>query len=281
MSRVCPVCGSERTSLAYGLIACDLHRCADCSHLFTVLHDGVEAEAYGDDYYLERHRDYFEHPDTALFARALTVLERYWKPGGRVVDVGCGTGNWLAFLREHGYTSVGVETSEAAAEVARARGLDVACIAVDDYAPEAPFDGSISWYVLEHIDEIDAFIAASARLLAPGGVGVFATVDSGAMVYKLGKLLHRATLGRFRSPLQRICEIHHVQHFSRRSLDTVLEQNGLAVVDRFSAPFPVRSVNTSALQRLLLRIAYAMAEPFDDHFIQVVIARRAEDLPST
>lgn len=274
MSPSCPICAGSDTRLRYPLVECDLYECSNCGHLFSRLRAGVEPEAYGDDYYLERHREYFENPDVALFERTLGRLECHWKPGGNVVDVGCGNGNWLAFLRSRGYRPYGVETSHAAAAAARERGLEVDCTPIGDYQPPAPMDGLISWYVLEHIDEIDAFMADSARILAPGSIAAFATVDSGSMVYKLGKLLHQLTLGRFRAPLQRICEVHHVQHFSRESLDWTLTKNGFEVVERFSAPFPVSSVNTSPIQRALLRVAYAMAEPFDDHFIQVVIARR-------
>jgi len=270
----CPICAGRDTRLAYPLIECDLYECGECFHLFSKLKPGIEAESYGDDYYLDRHREYFENPDLALFERTLVRLEHHWKPQGNVVDVGCGNGNWLAVLRERGYHAYGVETSPAAAAAAKERGLQVACTTIDAYQPPVPMDGLISWYVVEHIEEIDAFIADSAKILPEGGVAAFATVDSGSTVYQLGKLLHRISMGHFRGPLQRICEIHHLQHFSRRSLDWTLRKNGFEVLERFSAPFPVSSVKASSVQRLLLRIAYGIAALYDSHFIQVVIARR-------
>lgn len=270
----CPICHGSDTRLAYALIECNLIECGSCSHCFSELRPGADPEVYGEDYYLEQHREYFENPDRSLFARTLDRLGDRWPSGGRIVDVGCGPGNWLEFLRERGYAPYGVETSAAAAQQARDKGLEVECVEIAGYRPPVPMDGMISWYVIEHIDEIDAFIADSARVLPAGGVAVFATVDSGSTIYRLGKLLHRLSLGRLRWPLQRICQVHHVQHFTRASLDRVLEANGLEVLDRFSAPFPVGSVNASALQRWMVRIAYALAAPFDSHIIQVAIARR-------
>lgn len=274
MTVSCPICGSADTGLAYELIECSLLTCAACSHCFSTLRPGADPEVYGEDYYLERHREYFENPDTDLFARTLERLERHWKRGGRVLDVGCGPGNWLVFLRERGYQAYGVETSAAAAQNARDKGLDVACTEIGRYDPPAAMDGMISWYVIEHIDDISDFIADSASVLSDGGVAVFATVDSGSTIYRLGKLLHRLTLGWLRWPLQRICEVHHVQHFTRRSLDRVLRDNGFEILERFSAPFPAGSIHATALQRLLVRVAYLLAAPFDSHIIQVVIARR-------
>jgi 2-polyprenyl-3-methyl-5-hydroxy-6-metoxy-1,4-benzoquinol methylase len=273
VNTACPVCGGGKTRLSYPLLQCDLYACSSCTHVFSLPKEGVEPEAYPDDYFEERHREYFENPDTPLFERTLEHLERHWRRGGNVLDVGCGPGNWLEFLRSRSYRPYGVEISEAAAQLARQKGLEVTCADIADYQPEVEMDGMISWYVLEHIEEVDSFVAHSAGKLRPGGVAVFATVDSGSLIYSMGKLLHRLSLGRFRAPLQRICEIHHVQHFTARSLSALLEKHGFEVLERFSARFPVRSVNASAAQRLLLGIAGAMASVAGSHIIQVAIAR--------
>jgi SAM-dependent methyltransferase len=270
----CPICASSDTRVSYELIECSLLACDACGHCFSRLLPGASPEVYGEDYYLERHRSYFENPDRRLFARTLDRLERHWKRGGRVVDVGCGPGNWLEFLRENGYEACGVETSAAAAQQARDKGFDVACCDLADYAPPAPLDGMISWYVLEHVDEIAGFIGHSSRVLPEGAVAVFATVDSGSTIYALAKLVHRLSLGRVRWPLQRICEVHHVQHFTRESLDRVLRDHGFSVLERFSAPFPAGSIETGPLQRAMVRAVYLLGGVLDRHIIQVVIARR-------
>lgn len=271
---VCPICQSDDTRIAYPLIECNLIECGTCSHCFSVLRAGRDPEVYGEDYYLERHREYFENPDVALFARTLERLERYWKRGGRVVDVGCGPGNWLEFLRGHGYEPYGLETSAAAAQQARDEGFDVACCELGSYEPPVPMDGMISWYVVEHIEEITRFIEDSARVLPVGALAAFATVDSGSTIYRVGKLLHRLSFGLLRWPLQRICEVHHIQHFTRASLDRVLTDNGFEVLERFSAAFPAGSLNATPLQRLLVRVVYSLGAILDRHIIQVVIVRR-------
>lgn len=270
----CPVCAGARTGLRYPLARCDLYACSSCSHLFALLKEGTGPEEYPSDYFDDRHREYFENPDAPLFERTLERLERHWKARGNVLDVGCGTGNWLAFLQSKSYRPYGIETSTAAAELARRRGLEVSCTDLADYEPSVEMDGMISWYVLEHIENVREFVERSASVLKPGAVAAFATVDSGSLIYRLGMLLHRATLGRLRAPLQRICEIHHQQHFSERSLATLLEGNGFQVAERFTAPLPLDSVKASGLQKLLVRIVYALASLNDSHFIQVVIATR-------
>ncbi len=53
---------------------------------------------------------------------APAVLRRFHDAGiasGTVIDLGCGGGEWLACLREHGYQAVGVDASQAMIRAAR------------------------------------------------------------------------------------------------------------------------------------------------------------------
>lgn len=73
------------------------------------------------DYYCEHAASYFESTadldPTPFLAPLLEVLPA----GARVLDVGCGSGRDLAWLRRHGFRPVGLERSPALAELARGR----------------------------------------------------------------------------------------------------------------------------------------------------------------
>ena len=56
---------------------------------------------------------------------------------GRVLDVGCGAGRFMLYLREHGHDVVGFDNSPAAIEACKRRGLDqVHVLDLDDLGPE-------------------------------------------------------------------------------------------------------------------------------------------------
>lgn len=88
---------------------------------------------------------------------------------GRVLDVGCGIGRCLAYIRPRG---IGVDPSRAAVEAARTRGLDA-------NTPEellsrlepAEFDTLLCSHVLEHLDRETGVELVSTWLprLRPGG----------------------------------------------------------------------------------------------------------------
>lgn len=95
------------------------------------------------------------------------------RPGrGRLLDIGCGSGELLEALREDGWRVSGVEPSARSAEIARAqRGLDVQTAAFDDAAlPEASYNAVVFAAVLEHLHDPLAALARARRLLAPDGL---------------------------------------------------------------------------------------------------------------
>jgi SAM-dependent methyltransferase len=104
--------------------------------------------------------------------------EEYFKdmpaPGGRLLDVGCGTGAFLAAARDAGYEVTGIDFAEDLVGFARSRfGLDsVHACSLESFAgQEQPgsFDVVTLFEVLEHQDDPSAFIASIKRLLRPQG----------------------------------------------------------------------------------------------------------------
>lgn len=90
----------------------------------------------------------------------------------RVLEIGCGDGNFLAYLRGHGWAVQGAEyDGETAALVRRRHGVTVS---VGDVAhappPGAPFPAVAAYHVLEHVYEPGAWLAAVRGLLGPGGI---------------------------------------------------------------------------------------------------------------
>jgi 2-polyprenyl-3-methyl-5-hydroxy-6-metoxy-1,4-benzoquinol methylase len=103
----------------------------------------------------------------------LRAVERY-QPGGRLLDVGCGTGIFLAEAQRTGRWQVtGVEPSQAAADYARLvlklPVLNGALAEVESDLPSASFDVVTLWNVLEHLPEPITDLRRIHRLLRPGG----------------------------------------------------------------------------------------------------------------
>ena len=100
--------------------------------------------------------------------------------GGRLLDVGCGTGGFLKELcRDSKWQAVGVDISERALETARQQGLTVQCGELDSlHLPAASFDVVTLWEVIEHVPNPRGMLLEIHRLLKPAGVLLMSTPNS-------------------------------------------------------------------------------------------------------
>jgi 2-polyprenyl-3-methyl-5-hydroxy-6-metoxy-1,4-benzoquinol methylase len=93
------------------------------------------------------------------------------KPGQRLLDIGCGNGDFLANARDAGWAVAGIDTDPKAVAIAKQRSLDISMGGIDLFAGESGcFDAITLSHVLEHLHDPRQFIHAVHRLLKPGGV---------------------------------------------------------------------------------------------------------------
>ena len=112
----------------------------------------------------------------------LETIDRHARPGGRVLDVGCGTGFLLERLAERGYSGIGVNLSPESVAHAQRRLAEIgaadrlsAVVGSAYEPPEGPFDLICLTDVLEHLEDPRACVRALAARLAPGGLVVVST----------------------------------------------------------------------------------------------------------
>ncbi|WP_425038177.1 class I SAM-dependent DNA methyltransferase [Primorskyibacter sp. S187A] len=127
--------------------------------------DVYEAQAAA--YDAQRSRSLFEARWLARFAACL-------KPGGRVLDLGCGTGQPIAsWFKAEGFVVTGVDWAEAMLRIARERWPEGDWRAGDMRSFELgeTFDGLIAWDSFFHLtpDEQRDCLPRMARHLVPGG----------------------------------------------------------------------------------------------------------------
>lgn len=146
---------------------------------------------YGDEYYEELGGDERRGPELARLRDAMTADgERDWLEqtlytdvrahladlgieGGRLLDVGCGTGDFLASMQTAGWDVSGTELSASAVLMCRERGLDVARTELRDLDAEpGSFDVVTLFNVLEHVLDPVADLAHVTTLLRSGGIAI-------------------------------------------------------------------------------------------------------------
>jgi SAM-dependent methyltransferase len=144
------------------------------------------------------------------------------RPGLRVLNAGCGSGELSLRLAERGHRVTGIDPQPAHVKLARSRAgaaggrctFEVA--AIEDYDGPADFDCAIATDVLEHIADDRTAFSKLCRLVRPGG-RVLIAVPAG--VWLMGH--HDRQLGHFRRYSRRelvelageFCAVRRVRHF--------------------------------------------------------------------
>lgn len=117
-----------------------------------------------------------------LFAQWTTGAQMLpdFVPGGRLLEIGCSSGERLSLLRTLGWQHcLGIEFNAGAAQKAQQRGFDVYVGLAEreiERIREASLDVVIAGSVLEHVKNPFSHTQAIARKLKPGGQFILSTI---------------------------------------------------------------------------------------------------------
>ncbi len=232
----CAICGSPRLAFAFAESdrgqRFEQRRCGDCGvsqtvgDVAAVSPDYVRltAEDLSDD-----HRFLQTKHKLAAFRQWHGLMQAHGKPGGRVLDIGCGVGGFLDFAGAAGYQVQGFDASDVQAASARERHPLVRnAISFDAYraalGQDVPLlDMVTMWDVFEHIREPQPLLADIRKHLAPDGL-FFLSIPGGGL--NGAKVAIRKLLGKPPG----LIPWEHVFYHVPKSLEKVLVDNGFDVV---------------------------------------------------
>jgi len=98
-----------------------------------------------------------------------------YKPEGRLADIGCGDGTFLAFMLKRGWDVLGLEDLNRYKHAAETGAGEIRIIQHDTdrwYESFAPFDVITLWHVLEHVEKPVKTLRQACNALKPGGIVV-------------------------------------------------------------------------------------------------------------
>lgn len=150
------------------------------------------------------------------FAR---FIEEHHLHGKKVVEIGCGKGEFLNVLRQLDVNAFGVEHSPSSVEQCRVKGLAVEqhyLSSSDTQLLDAPFDAFLLLMFLEHMPSPREALKAIANNVSTGAVGL---IEVPSLDFLLRKKLFTEFIP------------DHLTYFSRESLSTLLSISGFEVLE--------------------------------------------------
>ena len=182
----CPLCDSDTSDVLYTLGDYYTHRpgqftlirCRRCRLVYLSPRPTIDAM---DAYYPSTYES-----GTPLVVENLPWPRRWlvqygmWKrcrplladqPAGRVLDVGCGTGHFVAAMERHGWEAAGIDRNPQAVTFAREAlnaKVNVGKIEQSSF-PDHTFDAVTMWDSLEHVHDPRGVLLEIHRILKPEG----------------------------------------------------------------------------------------------------------------
>jgi len=155
--------------------------------------------------------------------RKAQILEQHQEQGRRLLDIGCGTGDFLAFCQSLGWESWGVEPNQGARTLAQGK-LDKdqrVLERLNDFKSEkASFNAISLWHALEHLPNLEEDISTILALLDPRGTLLVAVPN-----YKSFDARH------YQNHWAAYDVPRHLWHFSQESIHKLFEERNCTVVE--------------------------------------------------
>lgn len=270
---MCPVCFNKKDKIVYFNLdqvyktrifnvnkKLSINRCLSCGIVFTNPH-----LSYSDlkDYYTEDYGAFHITERSAFFNKFKDLIKnqtlnqyfnygsrKWWRfllylfkfplahyplklENGRILDVGCGAGNYLMEVKKLGWEPYGLDPSPIAVKVAKGRGLNNISIGTlpgfkfgSDF-----FDAVVMFHVFEHIPNPNEVLEEIKRILKPGGTLIIGLPNFNSF----GSKIFRKYWAGLSFPL-------HYFHYNGDTLSLLLERHkfsitGVAYANLFSDIF--------------------------------------------
>ena len=189
-----------------------IQRCTACGLGTTRPQPETLERYYGERYYGDRHGITHRY----CLWRRCRLLDRATRTRGRLLDVGCGNGGFMAAAVTRGWKVAGVEFGATARDRASTIGQVFTDLAALPAAER--FEVITLWHSLEHFVDPRGVVRQLRAHLADDGALLIAVPDAGGVQAALfGQAWFHLDVPR------------HVHHFTQRALDLLLTEEGFDV----------------------------------------------------
>lgn len=252
-----------------------LFRCPHCTHTFTLAVE-IEPQLYSEDYFYERHKNWFNNPDYNLFKFFHKILRRLIeKKKIRLLDLGCGKGDFLKYIKQldPDLELYGIDLADNdSSEFHFIKGD----LFKEDIAMQ--FDVVCGNAVIEHVDNPQLFMKKLNNLLLPNGLLFLSTINNLSLTYKVARLLNAL---RMDAAYNQLYGAHHLQHYTNRSLRYLLEANGFQTLIQKNYNYPFRAIDITetnpCIKRLYLAgvwLIFSLQSLSKSGIAQIIVSRK-------
>lgn len=244
-----------------------LHKCESCGLIYlwpqpdrTGMVQRHATEEYAAHPYFEAGEQASQKGGLDIHSLAMDRLLKTLDSGARVLDIGSGSGEFLALAEKH-FQAQGVEPSpELAKKLVQNRSCPIFQGPFEEFESQQPFDAINLMDCLEHTAYPPDILKKCHQLLKPGGVIFICTVDSRCLLYRLAPLISKLSkrLRQLTYLNERIFCYQHNWYFNRRVLAEAVTAAGFEIAEQRGYEFPIARLKEKWLLKAGLRTLYLL-----------------------
>ena len=151
-------------------------------------------------------------------SKKIKLINNYSNKNKSVLDIGCGTGDFIKECKNKNWEVVGIEPNSKARDIGRTKNL-VILNSIDELR-EQKFDVITMWHVLEHVTDLDETINKIKNMLTENGTLIIAVPN-----YKsFDATYYKSFWAAYDVP-------RHVWHFSKNSISRIFDKIKMEVIN--------------------------------------------------
>ncbi len=239
----CPVCDSINfnkvlTTSDYLVSgeSFDIVECNECTLRFT---SPIPAESEIGKYY--KSEKYISHTKrvTSIFDLVYRIVRKYTlrskrktvvqfaqKQSGTLIDIGCGTGDFLMKMKNNGWEICGVEVNQEARKLAESNTGSTIMNQKEFFQSEQKYDVITFWHSLEHLHELKTYLQKISISLNANGVAIIAVPNYNSYDAEY----YQKDWSAYDAP-------RHLYHFSSKSMINLMGSFNFKLIHNKQMPF--------------------------------------------
>lgn len=209
----------------------DVRRCLSCGVVFL---NGIEINAeYYKKYYELGYYDQ-EQKGNLPISYLLRVMRNFSmrckeriirssfrnKRNIRILDIGCGSGEFLDSMKWLGFKKYGLEINEEGQKLCESKGIKVFAKEITEIDfRDTRFDAVTMWHVLEHLEKPDEMFSSIHKILSKDGKLIIQTPNTDSIGFRHG--------GR---ELYHLDSPRHLFLYNQKAISTIAEKHGFRLI---------------------------------------------------
>lgn len=254
--KCCPNCLNAKRKLVVELQDFKIYQCQYCKLWYSSSSPSVNElqEIYNQAEYWEH--KYFKNTSAiefkkSTYAKVIKKLSERFQSRGSLLDIGCGTGQFVCMAARENWACTGIDISDYAVEQCKTiTGVEIIRTSIEEWnSQDRHYDIVTLWDVIEHVKNPRNVIEKCSSLLNMNGCLVIYTPNSKSIIRYLGNLSSKLKMPKSNDILKSLYSPYHLCYFNKKTLIDLLSQYGLRLIYDEYFPLNVEATRSTSSKK--------------------------------